>query len=372
VLSGSLGTGNLGDAALLRSFLQRHRAAYDALSVITDGPSVDVDATTQVVEFPQLALGWRFWHGRRDRRDLRRRIVEHAPEARRDYVWLGGLLGAAEMHNRLRERELRWARRFTRRVIYYFGDVADGFPATPSAGPFVRALDRSNPWIAVRSKEAAALLLEAGLRTPVHTGVDPVLYDRAARFGLPFRRREAALETVALVPCAYRPDLVPLWLAAARAGVGQGLALRWVSFSDAEDLTLCRALASQIAAELPGVAQQVVPSELAEVQIMESACCVATRYHAAIVAITAGVPTIGVPYDVKVRRLMHLLGLDAFVVDLAGLPADAAAEQWDDILTTPIGAAITQPWAPQLGELEQALAEHQRALDDLDATRMAP
>jgi hypothetical protein len=372
VISGSLGTGNLGDAALLHSFRSRHGCDYDAVSVIANGPAVDVDPETQVLGFPQFALGHRFWYGRQDRRDTRRRIADRAPGAERDYIWLGGLLGGAEMHNRLRERELRWARRFSRRVIYYFGDVADGFPATTSARRLVRVLDRSNAWIGVRSSEAAELLAEAGLGGQVHTGVDPVLYDRATRHGLPFRRLEPAVETLAIVPCAYRPELAPVWLAAARAGAHHGLTPRWVSFSDGEDLALCRELAERSGAELPGLVQDVVPSELAELRLMEAACCVATRYHAAIFAITAGVPTLGVPYDVKVSRLMRLLGLDEFIVDLSSLTSDPASDLWDEHIDRQLHRALHQPWSPHLAELEQRLTEHERALQDLATVRGAP
>lgn len=99
VVSGSLGTGNLGDTELLRAFLKRHGDDYDSLSVVADGPAVTSDDKIHVVSLPRFPLGRRWWRGYWDRNATRRAILEsHArtvekmakPSARTENAAAGG------------------------------------------------------------------------------------------------------------------------------------------------------------------------------------------------------------------------------------------------------------------------------------------
>ncbi len=358
VIAGSLGKGNLGDETLLQTFLGRHWPDYDALSVVVDGARAAPGPEVQVVPVPTFALGRRFWRGFAERRRAARSIVEHAPQAARELVWLGGLLGPDEPHTRRRLHELRWALGFCRRPVYYFGDAADGLAEAPSAAPLVRLLDESEAFVAVRSAEAAAALTDAGLRAPIRTGVDPVLYDRAAQRPPPFTRRQPPTETVVIVPCVYhRARWLETWIAAARAAVRYRLTLCWVSFSDDDDLALCHELADAVRREHPDHPQEVGPSHVAEAHIARAACCVATRYHAAIFALTEGVPVIGIAYDVKIARLLRLLEMDEFVVD----DPDGEGGQIADHVRRAAGGA----WAPDYARLSGMLADHTRTLEAL-------
>ena len=358
VIAGSLGKGNLGDETLLQTFLGRHWPDYDAMSVMVNGPWTAPGPPVQVVPVPAFALGRRFWRGFSERRRTARSIVDHAPQAARELVWLGGLLGPDEPHTRFRLHELRWALGFCRRPVYYFGDAADGFAAAPSAAPLVRLLDESDAFVAVRSTEAAAVLTDAGLRAQIRTGVDPVLYDRAAQRPPPFTRRQPPAEALVVVPCVYhRARWLEVWLAAARAAVRYRLTLCWVSFSDDEDLALCHELADAVRREHPDLRQEVGPSHVAETHIARAACCVATRYHAAIFALTEGVPVIGIAYDVKIARLLRLLGMDEFVVDDPHAERDQIADQ--------VRRAAGGAWSPDYGRLTDVLADHTRTLEVL-------
>jgi polysaccharide pyruvyl transferase WcaK-like protein len=358
VIAGSLGKGNLGDETLLQTFLGRHWPDYDAMSVVVDGARAAPGPEVQVVPVPTFALGRRFWRGFAERRRAARSIVDHASQATRELVWLGGLLGPDEPHTRRRLHELRWALGFCRRPVYYFGDAADGLAAAPSAAPLVRLLDESEAFVAVRSAEAAAALTDAGLRAPIRSGVDPVLYDRAAQRPPPFARRQPPTETVVIVPCVYhRARWLDAWLAAARAAVRYRLTLCWVSFSDDEDLALCHELADAVRREHPEHPQEVGPSHVAETHIARAACCVATRYHAAIFALTEGVPVIGIAYDVKIARLLRLLEMDEFVVD----EPDAEGSQIADQVRRAAGGA----WAPDYARLSGMLTDHTRTLETL-------
>src|SRR5262249_7764793 len=247
LVSGSFGQGNLGDEALLNTFLERHRPEYRSTLVLKSGHAASAPPTQATMPLPRLATGWRTWWGRSDRIQRRRSICERMADGSREYVWLGGLLAHILPHNRARYKELLWAISFCSKLLYYFGDVGDGFAESPVARKILRLLDRIDARIAVRSEAAAQILVEAGLRAKVQVGVDAVLYDRVVRWGIPFKRREAATDVAAIIPCNCKPHVYQAaWLAAARAAVRLRLRLRWVSLCDPADLALCARLVERV------------------------------------------------------------------------------------------------------------------------------
>lgn len=367
VVSGSLGTGNLGDTELLGAFLKRHGHDYESITVVADGPAITSEDKMHVVKLPQFPLGRRWWRGFWDRRATRRTILQQGKDLRREYVWLGGLLGADDLHNKLRERELEWSKQFCDRLVYYFGDVADGFAGSPVAPRLIRSLHEADSWIAVRSREAAGVLEAAGYGKAVRVGVDPVLFDRATDRGLPFERRAAASATMAIVPCIYHRDqAMDIWLEAALAGIREGLDIHWISFSDREDLALCRELAARTNVRNPQHIQQVVPSYDAEARLDEAACCVATRYHSLILSLCSGIPTIGIPYDVKISRLMELLDLGQLVARQSNLASRPDLESW---FSDRVRTLCSASWAPDYSKLTPMLESHARALEELTNPR---
>jgi Polysaccharide pyruvyl transferase len=363
VISGSFGLGNLGDEALLTAFECRHRSEYRSTLILRAGPSDGTERADTELQLPRLATGLRFWRGRSDRSQKRRFIEARSPDGSREYIWLGGLLSHISQHNQARHKELLWASSFCSRFLYYFGDVGDGFAELPIARKIVRLLDRMDARIAVRSTEAARILEKAGLRTKVHVGLDPVLYDRITRWGIPFRRRAGATDTMAIIPCNYRPDIYQaVWLAAARAAVRHGLRLRWVSLCDPEDMELCVRLADRMRIEQPNHAQEICCGPSAEEALSQAACCVATRYHGAIFALSHGVPTLGVPYTHKVRRLFHLLRMQDWLIE------SGESQAFEGDLADKIRELLAGHGRPDYAALRQQAEMHRRALISLGAT----
>jgi hypothetical protein len=367
VVGGSLGKGNLGDDMLLRVFLKQVGPDYRAVTVLSQDAPEDLGAGVSVVPPAPVAVGRRFWHGATDRPRLRRRIVARAPEAERDCVWLGGLFGPHRIINLARDRELSWARSFCNRLVYFFGDVHDGFLACSIARRLVRRIDSGEAWLAVRSAEAADLLDHLGVRSRLWVGVDIVLYDLARQLGWPFRRRNEATATLAIVPCIYRSGrFFDAWLAAARGAADRGLGVRWVSFCDAEDLPLCRALADALAAQRPGHPQAVHRATASDLGLGDAAACIASRFHGAIYSLASGLPTIGFAYDPKVRNLFRMFGIEDWLAsDPARLPGEALAAE----LAERLDAALDGRFAPVYDEFARRLAGHEAALVDLTSRR---
>jgi hypothetical protein len=361
VVAGSLGKGNLGDEALLRAFLRRHRPHYRSVIVLTDG---EVPAHEDVTRLPPpaLALGRRFWFGATDRRRKRIAIHHASGGGPLEYVWLGGLLGHIAPHLQARWKELEWAASLNPRLIYYFGDADDRLNDTRYTRPLIDRMNSLESWIAVRSAEAAAALRDAGLGGEIHVGVDPVLYDRAVRWGTPFERRAPDAHAVAINPCGHpAAGGKPIWLDAARAAVAHSLPVRWISLCDPDDLDSCRALMEATAAGAPQHPQTLHSGSNAEEGLLDAAVCVAGRYHGMIFALTRGVPTIPVSYGPKMTRLARLLGLEHWVT---GEEPDAHEGR-----TVPIGTLVNEAldgrWAMDEKALAAALAAHTRALETL-------
>jgi hypothetical protein len=265
----------------------------------------------------------------RERSTMRDRIKSNAGGAAVDYVWLGGLLGRITEHVEARRHELHWARSFADRFVYYFGDAEDELADVAAAERLVAVMNRGDAWIAVRSAEAAAILQAIGVQPPIAVGVDPALFDRAKRLGLPFPRAQPATNLLAIIPCGpFEKAFRESWLAAARTASHHGYQVKWVSMCDPVDLALCQSLQR----ECNGT---VVKAENAERALVDAACVMATRYHGAIFGLSAGVPTIMCPYSAKMRRLAKLLDLDRWIVnahvDGAQVPAlieQAFAGEW--------------------------------------------
>ncbi len=361
LVSGSFGQGNLGDEALLEAFLERHRSEYLSTLVLKAGLAADARPTEVTMPLPRLATGWRTWWGLSDRIQKRRLICKQMADGSREYVWLGGLLAHIHPHNRARYKELLWAISTCSRFRYYFGDVGDGFTESPVARKIVRLLDRIDARIAVRSEAAARILVEAGLRTKVHVGLDAVLYDRVVRWRIPFQRRAAATDIAAIIPCNCKPDFYQAaWLATARAAVRLGLRLRWISLCDPADLALCARLVERVRAEYPNHPQEIYGGNRAENGLSQAACCIATRYHGAIFALSQGVPTLAVPYTHKVRRLFRLLGMQDWLIEPE--PSDTWSPFLDSDLVDKLRQLLAGHGRPDFAVLRQQAELHKQVL----------
>ncbi len=350
-MAGSLGKGNLGDEALLEAFLVAHRHRYESIIVLTEecgGTASDV----RQLEPPVLAAGRRFWRGTMDRRRKRHTIATHGGAGPVDYVWLGGLLGYIEPHLRARSRELKWAAGLRPRLVYYFGDADDRFPDTPHANRVITRMNRLPSWIGVRSPEAAESLKRAGLKGPVHVGVDPALYHRATHWGVPFVPGTPPMPAVAIVPCVAVTEPA-IWLAAAQTAVALNLPIRWVSLCDADDLELCQELSRAVEHSAPHHPQSIHGGANAESGIRGASVCVAGRYHGMIFGVSHGAATIPVPYGSKMTRLAHLLGLEDWI------------PHHDTALDALLRAAVAGKWQLDYQALESALTGHKTALETL-------
>jgi len=347
VVAGSLGQGNAGDDAILQAFLDEHARDYASVIVLTHDPQPLQDPSITELRPPHIAVGKRFWRGMRERSTMRDRIESNAGGAPVDYVWLGGLLGRIAEHVEARRHELQWARSFADRFVYYFGDAEDELIEVGAAQRLAEVMNRGDAWIAVRSPEAATVLQAIGIQPPIAIGIDPALFDRAKKLGLPFRRTRATTNALAIIPCGpFEKAFRESWVAAARTANDRGYQIKWVSMCDPVDLNLCQSLQR----ECPGT---VEPAANAERTLADAACVMATRYHGAIFGLSAGVPTIICPYSSKMRRLAKLLDLDRWVVNAH---ADSAK------VPTLVDQVFAGEWRMDAEALARSVAGHAEAL----------
>jgi hypothetical protein len=365
VITGSLHNGNLGDYALLKAFVGQHKNTYKKLTLI--GPDsqnlLDVEHTI----FPQqpMAIGYRFWKGYKERTKTRRMIVQEMPDAMRHYIWLGGILGSNIYHNRGRYKELNWASSFCNTLIYYFGDVEPGFNSLTEATKLAKKMNRCNRWIAVRSNEAANLLVDAGLRSKINVGIDPALYDRCKRWGIPFTRYKKDANILAIVVCkSPEQKCLGIWKAAALSAIKLGIKIRWVSLCDSEDLGLCQQLFREFSDQHPNHPMDIVSGMNGESGIAEASICVSTRFHGTIFGLTAGVPTIAIPYGAKIKRLFEFLNLEDWVAN--PISNDQNNVDWNSIIHEMITSVIQGRWQPDYRRLNAGIKAHQKALYDLE------
>ncbi len=356
VVAGSLGKGNTGDDAILQAFLDEHAREYASVIVLTHDPQPSQDPSIIELRPPHIAVGKRFWRGMRERSTMRDRIRSNAGDGPVDYVWLGGLLGRIAEHVEARRHELQWARSFADRFVYYFGDAEDELVDVGAAERLVAVMNRGDAWIAVRSPEAAAVLQAIGVQPPIVVGVDPALFDRAKRRGLPFPRAQAATNLLAIIPCGPFEDAFrESWIAAAHKADDCGYQIKWVSMCDPVDLDLCQSLQR----ECQGT---VVQAESAERALADAACVMATRYHGAIFGVSAGVATIICPYSSKMRRLVKLMDLDRWVVNAH---ADSAK------VPTLIEQVLAGEWRMDAEALARSVDAHAEAVQQLRTGRRA-
>ena len=309
VIAGSLGKGNAGDDAILQAFLDEHGGDYASVVVLTHDPRPSQVPSITELRAPHIAVGMRFWRGQRERNAVRHQISVNTGNAPVDYVWIGGLLGRIAAHVHARTQELRWARSFADRFVYYFGDAEEELADVGAAKRLVDIVNRGEAWIAVRSQEAGEVLERVGVRPTIAVGVDPALYSRAKSRGLPFRPPQSETKVLTIIPCGpFAAAFREAWVSAARTAQDRAHHVEWVSMCDPVDLDICRSLQHECHGD-------VVESAGAERALANAACVVATRYHGAIFGLCAGIPTIMVPYSAKMRRLAALLNLDRWVID---------------------------------------------------------
>lgn len=108
---------------------------------------------------------------------------------------------------------------------------------------------------------------------------------------------------------------------------------------------------------------EIISAMNGETKIAEASVCVATRFHGAIFSITSDVPTIAVPYDVKVRRLFQFLNLGEWIADPTFEILND--DDWNSRLYGMIQAALKGRFQPDYSKLKAGMKTHQEALVDL-------
>ncbi|MFM6290655.1 MAG: polysaccharide pyruvyl transferase family protein, partial [Dolichospermum sp.] len=319
LLTGALHNGNMGDHALAKAFIAQHNDHCEKITILGDSHPDLISLNKSVVSVPPFAIGKRFWYGWRERNKTIKLLEKQNPNLFRTYVWVGGVIGKNIYHLRSRYEELKWQSTFCNKFIYYFGDVGAGFNEgdnVPISQKIIGKLNSINSWISVRSDEAAAILVNSGIKVPVHTGLDAVLFDRATRYGIPFKRRIDDSGAISIIVCHYRArEFIDIWQAAAASAVKLNLKVYWISLCDSEDLSLCQKLANDFQADFPQHPMEVVKGVNGEEKIAESSICVATRLHGCIFSLTSGIPTIAIPYGAKIDRLFDFLSLNEWVAN---------------------------------------------------------
>ena len=365
VITGGLHTGNIGDHALAKAFVNQQKDNYQKLTILGEAYQDLLSIGETIISPPPMAIGYRFWYGHKQRIETRKKINEEMPDAIRDYIWLGGLLGHSFHHTKLRYQELKWASSFSEKLIYYFGDVGLGFENVVGGKKLVTKINSLNSLIAVRSTEAADLLIDAGLSSKVFVGIDAALYERCIKSRIPFIRQEKEIGAVAIVVCQYRSEqFIDIWRAAAVSAIKLNMKVLWISLCDSEDLSLCKQLLQEFSEKYPNYPMEIVAGINGERKIAEASVCVATRFHGAIFGITSGVPTIGLPYGMKIQRLFEFLNLEDWIADPTLKTGNNT--DWNSILHEMIQEALAGKFQPDYSQLESGIKAHKEALADLD------
>jgi polysaccharide pyruvyl transferase WcaK-like protein len=362
LLTGSLSVGNMGDSALAKSFVSQHRSDYQTLTILGNPSSELVDVVDNIIDPPLMAIGRRFWNGYFERRSSRKMICSLLPESEQHYVWVGGLMSNNIYHLRGRLEELKWSLNFCNKFIYYFGDIEQRFGEQPISKQLASKLDRSNAWIGVRSVEAAEVLREAGYKSPIQIGIDAAFYARCMSNGLPFVRQERDTGIVSIVVCNYEKEhFIKLWEIAGSIAVKRGLRIAWTSLVDREDLELCNELYRKFRDEYPQHPMEVVSGKDGEQIIKKSSICISTRLHGCIFGITAGVPTIGLPYSDKISRLYRFLGIENWLVY-------PDRDNLDEL----IDLALNNKFAIDYSSLNIGIENHTKSLESLRSFIKSP
>ncbi len=137
-------------------------------------------------------------------------------------------------------------------------------------------------------------------------------------------------------------------------------------------------LATDIVSELPpDVAAHVTvdgafhsPAELQR-RFAEQDFVVATRMHAAILALTAGVPVLPIAYEFKTQELFGRLGMSRWVLDVESVDADSAAARVSEFVAElpVIGEALTDAVAAERLRTDEDVEVVRAAFDALALTR---
>jgi len=369
---------NAGDAAILYGVLRMLRSVFgDGLAVtVADDDPVAARRLYPEIEFTagfnsrRPAVGPAWW-SRLSRSVLRRRtalavrLLARAP-------WLAKLLldAAGRAHlDRMRAADVVLATGGTYFVEHYpirtrahelIAAHALGRPVyllTQSLGPFNRRRNRRLMARALRGVErvfvrdersranlrglsvpedrvvvcpdAAFALAEDAPRRQAHTG--PLRIAVSVRDWKHFRTRPAAEGRD-----AYRAAVAAVVrrLAAQGAEVSfvstcQGVAEYWT-----DDARFARSLVDELLPDAPGIkvdGRFRSPSELVE-HLRRYDLVIATRMHAAILALVAGVPVVPIAYEFKMTELFASLGLPWLVEDIETITAARLDEKVTDAL----------------------------------------
>lgn len=409
---------NTGDAAILLGMVSAFREAFDArvaIEIAADQPQAAQEL------YPDLTFVAGFDAGRpgesrlarslrRRRMELALRLLPIAPRVARRamsdrdrahldrlasadaVVSAGGTFYVEHYPIRRRAAELLAARSLGTPTFLY----------TQSLGPFTRSANRRLMRRVVAGAERAFVRDRRSFEHLVELGIEPdrltVRPDAAFVLARPVGEAEAASAAVA-APAAGAPPSrrvlsrvaisVRSWrhfgerdqeeglaryrlavAAAARALAEGGAEVTFLSTCQgidaywADDSRFARRLVEE---HLPDVAGVRVDSAFRRPEALREELrgfdlVVATRMHAAILALCAGVPVVPIAYEFKTRELFAQLGMDALVTDIGTITPEgllAAVEEAAgslDALRTRIVAAIAE-LAPAAAEPAHMIRE---------------
>ncbi len=357
-IDGSLGKGNLGDEALLGSFVSEHREDFTDFYAICSGSFGRPRSEVGRLDSPLLFSGWRSFRGRSEKASAKRDWLNEVG-ASAVHACLGGLF-VGDIFVDLRAQMFELTRSIGWRRCYYFGDFYPCCRRTRRLKELFRLLNDVDAWVGVRSQEAADLMFDRGFRGNINVGVDPVLYAQCSNAESLLKRRDEAQEFAALIPSykAVDDQAVKRWWCNAVHQVEKvGLQIRWCIFDEMFDV----AAASEISMACGKSEEQFQGSlcfgEHALRTVERAAICFSERYHGSIFPMAAGVPTVTHGWNEKIRRLFQLLELDAWCVQ----------DQRDEVkskvrLNELIKQALSNQWHPNVRLLKTELASHRQAL----------
>jgi polysaccharide pyruvyl transferase WcaK-like protein len=330
VFLGTHGQHNIGDELLLETFL--HQLGPDHRYVIN---TYDADATS-------TQLAGRYDAELIDTAGDRLALLRHLLGA--DAVVFGGGSIVKELYvsvgrNRYATMLMILAvvtfARFVARVPIAMLNIGVGPITTPLGRRIARRILRQADLVTVRDPGSYALCTELGLGDVVRSGTDAV-FSTTPDWLLGGEPRVARTEGGPVrIALNLNRDIenqgnwehfqealadAPRLVAARRPIELHGLPMQSKG-KELDDATMLREFATRVP-EIPFVEHLPVTHEDVACLITSCDLVVSERLHAIVMASIVGVPSYVLAYDVKVRELASMLGLDEVTVDING-PLDA-------------------------------------------------
>ena len=201
--------------------------------------------------------------------------------------------------------------------------------------------------VTVRDAESAERLWDVGVRRDVVVTADPVPAYVAPQRRAPAPQTDGPLVAVALRhwfvtsdsaedPAAFDQTLTALASAFDTVHARTGARFTFVPFRSVpgdDDRLVGARVAARMATGAGAVVDDPAPSVDETVRRLRDAdAVVAMRLHAAVVASTLGVPTVGLSYAPKVRSFMGAVGLDDLCAPVAAVEAEWVAERLTSVI----------------------------------------